>query len=95
MNVGPNKRIAGEVLSTRVWLAVAESGGWWTAMELRDHFDAEGDIFRINNVLRAMVERGELAKMGGLHPKYGIRPHCIVPRGVRCDVLMKAMGVAA
>lgn len=93
MNVGPNQRIAGATLSKRLWVFIAENGGWWTSMELRDHFLKEGiDINKITWTVLAMLDRKEVVKLPGTHPKYAVTKDCIVPRGLTCAELLTAMG---
>jgi hypothetical protein len=91
-----NFRKGTNILSTQMWLAMAESGGWWTARELRDRFatDKKG-INLITWTLRAMVARKELARQDATHPKFAVMPDSIVPRGVTAKQLLNAMGATA
>lgn len=90
-----NVRKGTNILSTQLWLAMAEEGGWWTTKELRDRFaKVENGINLITWTLRAMVARKELARQDSMHPKFAVMPDCVVPRGVTAKQLLDAMGVS-
>ncbi len=95
MTQSKNARIEGVALSTRVWLLMAEAGGWWSAMEVRDFLKGEASINKVTWTLLAMLDRGEVKRMDGIHPNYAVLPACVVPRGVTCERLMSAMGARA